>query len=244
MDPMIRRIALIVLVLTALATLPGCPKFVLRMFKTKPDVTLPSNMPEDFRFTVQVRDAKDPDMDYTLRILNRMGDSKYDIEFRAPVRRRKPGELQLDEAALERLWTALKEVRFHELDDEYDESDYPLARNAGVRKFYVRSGGLEKQVESKYVMPPPIRKLAIAVIQTFPADLLKPVGRNAGKLPSGVPNSFLGDKSKRLFHSPDCPQCASIPENDRQPFPSVYEALNFKYSPCRECNPMYVSPDE
>ncbi len=232
------RVLLTLIALLGAGLYTGGCQSIFRLLTSPSAFVMKATPPPDFTFAVEARDAENPSADYLVRVL-RSGRVEYDIEFREPRRERRRGSLDITEPEVEQFWDDLVAVGFADLEDEYTEADYETDRPAGVHVWYVKAGGREKRVVSRFVRPAPIAELIRIVRGLLPEDLLQiEAGAVADTANGETPNIYVGDSSQRVFHLPGCSLLEEIPEQNRQPFPHHYDALNFGYAPCRECQPL------
>jgi hypothetical protein len=200
-----------------------------------PELDASKQLPEDFHLSVDVRDVADPPTDYVLEF-DRSGKASYDVTVRAPRRKQQSGEFEISEEQIKLLWKTVATVKFDKLDHRYPGKGEGPDVPRGVQKYYVYASKTDFRVESHYQANDDlelIRKTAVAMV---PPDAMKAAAANA-LLPGDKPKEFIADMGTRFFHLPDCPKLKDIPAANRQPFATTFEALNYGFQPCPECQP-------
>ena len=219
-----------------MASAPGCT-FYNNVGKftgliSAPTLSTQREMPPDFKMGVSARDLANPPTDF-IYTFERSGKATYDVTVRSPRRRHQDGEFEITEDQVVGLWKAVQESRFDELDARYPSSGDGTDKTEGVQTFYVSADGAEWKVESRYVANPTLRKLREAALSVVRKDI-----QDADGADSARPKEFIADAATHLFHLPDCAQLKDVPAQQRQPFATPFDALNFNFKPCPECRPM------
>lgn len=197
---------------------------------------LPAVMPPNFQFGIRVLEATDPPVDYRIRIY-RSGETQYETTVRSPRRRAFKGEIELTEEQLVRLYEAVQSAQYASLDPEYSEEEGAAGRRQnGERIFYVVAGDLDKRVNVNYASVPALDALQAALYAEMPDFVLNGEGGPGSILDR--PDAFLGDKSTKAFHHPQCDLVQKLRPEDRDAYSNEYDALNFGYHPCEICRPL------
>jgi hypothetical protein len=201
-----------------------------------PPFDVNKELPEDFKLSVDVRDVADPPTDYVLEF-DRSGKSTYDVTVRTPRRRQQSGPFEITEEQIKALWKAVAAAKFDTLEPRYPEEGEGAEKAKGVQKYYVFADKTEHRVESHFQSNEAlesIRKVAVAMV---PPDAMKAVAAIMGG--SGdKPKEYIADMATHQFHLPDCPRLKDVPPANRQPFATQWDAVNYGFKPCPDCQPM------
>lgn len=229
----IRLASLALLAALALGT-GGCNLWygITKIFTTRDRVQTVGPIPPDFRIGIEVRDVADPPVDYKISI-ERSGKATYDVTVRQPRRRHAEGEFEVSEDQVVGLWNELVKQKFGELDDHYPSSGNGTELASGAKSFRVSGNGAEMTVTTQFESNPQLEAIRAAVVATVPKENMQ---ARAGGGPEG-PRSFIGDTKSMVFHAPDCPLLKDVPEEQRRPLASWYDALDYRFQPCPECHP-------
>jgi len=174
-------------------------------------------------------------VDYVLKI-ERDGRTTYEATIRSPRRRRFEGEITLVEDQIVRLYKAVQDARYDQLDMQYAAEDGAASRREnGERIFYVRAGDLDKRIDANYVTVPELDRLQESILAELPSKLL--TDSDAG-IPEDTPGAFVADKVNKVFHRPGCDMVGRIGASDRESYETPFDALNFGYHPCEICRPL------
>jgi hypothetical protein len=190
-------------------------------------------IPEDFRMSLDVHDVLDPPTDYVIQFA-RDGKSSYDVTVRSPRRKQQSGDFEITEDQIRGLWKAVAAAHFDKLDERYPKDGEGPDKKNGVQKFYVYADNTERRVESRFQTNEALESIRKAAVAIVPPDVMKGTFRG----PSTQPKEFVADMATHLFHLPDCPKLKDVPPANRQPFASQFDALNYGFRPCPDCQPI------
>jgi hypothetical protein len=200
-----------------------------------PDFVDTGPMPPGFQLGVEVSDVADPPTDYKF-VFWRSGQVSYDVLVRSPVRKHQSGNLEISDAQVNSLWKAVGDAHFKDLSERYPGSDNGKDLKNGVQKFYVLTGDAERRVESHFQSVPALEAIRKAAVAVVPKEVLMAAGTPGA--PKEAPKEFVGDTKTHRFHRPECTLLKDIPTEQRQAFASPYDALNYNFEPCPECQPI------
>ncbi len=231
------RTASFLLLLAACLAASGCTFFnsLCKMSGLcSPPVFDPNTeIPDDFAFSLDVRDVLDPPLDYVL-MFSRDGKSTYDVTVRSPHRKQQSGSFEVSEDQVRGLWKAVAAAHFDKLDERYPKSGEGSDKKNGVQKYYVFAGHTERRVESHFQNNEALETIRRAASAIAPTGVMKGDFRGQG----AAPKEFVADMATHLFHLPDCPKLKDVPPANRQPFANQYDALNYGFRPCPDCQPI------
>jgi hypothetical protein len=194
-----------------------------------------TEIPQDFRMGVGVRDATDPATDFDVSF-DRSGRAMYDVTVRAPRRKHVEGTFEVTEDQLRSLWKAVADARFDELEPRYPSEGSGKDLKLGVQKYYVFADNTDHKVETHFTANAALDSIRQAVRAVIPQEVITASGA-PGALKE-APKEFLADTAKRMFHRPDCTLLKDVPAEHREPFATSFDALDHGYQPCPECSPL------
>jgi hypothetical protein len=194
-------------------------------------------VPEDFKLSIDIRDWVEPPTDYVLSY-SRNGQAAYDITVRSPRRKHAEGAFEITEDQVRALWKAVATARFDKLDERYPDEGEGFHKKYGVQKYYVFADNTERRVSSHFQSNDALESVRRAAVGVAPAFIWE-LKANPGT--SEAPKEYIADVATSLFHLPDCPRLTDVPPANRQPFATQWDAVNYKFKPCPECQPMKTS---
>lgn len=236
------RLPLLAAALAAVTLLPGCPAWT-RFAKTvglegRDEINIPEVAPSDFQFVLHGNNLKNPPIDYLLRY-ERSGQAEYSVTIREPRRIVREGRFEVMEGQIFKLWEAIKEADYGNLEARYPSDGEGPDTAWGIQRFMVRSEGFPKEVQAHYQQEPALERLRMMAIAMLPDTVIEQFRKDvpAGTGTLGV---VIGDTQTKRFFAPESPLLKDVPEERRQTFRSWYDALNFGYDPA----PDWVTPRE
>jgi len=236
------RSAFFLLLAVALLAAPSCAVYYevgkFTGLISPPVFTAKGQMPDDFKVSIDVRDVADPPIDYVYTF-GRDGKATYDVTVRSPRRREGEGQFEISEDQITALWRAVATAGFDKLDARYPKSGEGPDKPNGVQKYYVYGKGTEYRVESHFQTNAALDSIRKAVLSVVPKEIAEGKrAEGAAYAGGGAPKEFVADMASKFFHRPDCPKLKDVPAANRQPFPTQWEAVNYGFKPCPECDPM------
>jgi hypothetical protein len=234
------RNASLLLLLACVLAAPSCAvyyttfKFLGLISPPKMDVN--TQMPEDFHLSLDVRDVADPPTDYVLEF-DRSGRASYDVTVRTPRRRQQAGQFEITEDQINTLWKTVAAAKFDSLDPRYPGKGEGPDKAKGVQKFYVVAARTEFRVEAHFQANEALETIRKAAVLMVPPENMKALAAMVGSA-GDKPKEYIADMASHMFHLPDCPRIKDVPPANRQPFATQWDAVNYGFKPCPDCQPM------
>jgi len=228
------------LILLACLAAPGCAVYYTT-FKflgliSPPAFDVNKELPEDFKLSVDVRDLADPPTDYVLEF-DRSGKANYNVTVRSPRRRHQEGQFEITEDQIKTLWKTVAAAKFDVLDSNYPSKGEGDDKARGVQKYYVHAYNTERRVEAHYQANDALESIRKTAVSMVPPEDMKAVAALVGVY-GDKPKQFVADMATHLFHLPDCPRLKDVPPANRQAFATQWDAVNYSFQPCPDCQPM------
>jgi len=137
-------------------------------------------------------------------------------------------------AAFNKHLVLLKKVRL-ELDQERHDSYGRLLAYVFVKDVFV-NGELVRRGYAKAVIKPPNVKYRDLLVKYQNEAMSKEIGLWQEKK-TDTASYYVGNKRSYVFHRPDCPYAAKVPEKNKIIFRDRLDAIKIGYTPCKRCKP-------
>ena len=227
-----RTLLALALALAALTLLPGCPawtRFCKMVYLCSRDrIEIPEAPPPDFEFRLKGDNLKNPPINYFLKI-HRNGQAEYSVTFREPSRTVREGRFEVMEDQIVKLWDAIKAADYGEIEERFPSSGDGTDVSWGIQSFMVQSKDYQKEVQAHYLQVPALERIRMTAVSLLPESVIDQVRKDAQGL--GTMGTVIGDTATKRFYAPTSPLLKDVPEELRQVFKSMYDALNFGYDP-------------
>ncbi len=128
----------------------------------------------------------------------------------------------------------LKKVRL-EFDEEKRDSYGRLLAYVFVKNVFVNAE-LVRRGYAKALIKPPNVKYKDLFVKYQNEAMAKEIGLWQEKK-SDTASHYIGNKRSYVFHKPDCPYAAKVPEKNKIIFRDRLDAIKIGYAPCKRCKP-------
>jgi len=234
------RTACALLLLACVVAAPSCALYYgtgkfLGLISPPPfDVNM--QLPDDFHLSLDVKDVADPPTDYVLEF-DRSGKASYDVTVRTPRRKQQAGQFEISEDQIKTLWKTVAAAKFDVLEKHYPSKGEGPDKNRGVQKYYVFAAKTEHSVEARFQANESLETIRKVAVSMTPPGALKAADVYSGA-PGDTPKEYVADTASHQFHLPDCAKLKDVPPANRQLFSTHWEAVNYGFKPCPDCQPM------
>jgi len=137
-------------------------------------------------------------------------------------------------AAFNKHLVLLKKVRL-EFDQERHDSYGRLLAYVFVKDVFVNAE-LVRRGYAKALIKPPNVKYKDLFVKYQNEAMSKEIGLWQEKK-SDTASYYVGNKRSYVFHRPDCPYAAKVPEKNKIIFRDRLDAIKIGYTPCKRCKP-------
>ncbi len=128
----------------------------------------------------------------------------------------------------------LKKVRL-EFDEEKHDAYGRLLAYVFVKNLFV-NGEMVKRGYARAMIKPPNVKYKDLLVKYQNEAMSKEIGLWQEKKTDTAPY-YVGNKRSYVFHRPDCPYAAKVPEKNKITFKNRLDAIKIGYTPCKRCKP-------
>jgi micrococcal nuclease len=128
----------------------------------------------------------------------------------------------------------LKKVRL-EFDEERHDAYGRILAYVFVKNIFVNAEMVRRGYARAMIKPPNIKYKDLFVKYQNEA-----MGKEIGlwqEKKTETASYYVGNKRSYVFHKPDCPYAAKVPEKNKIVFRSRLDAIKIGYAPCKRCKP-------